>query len=67
MPAEIAAGYVGEPSVESFHAKVGSIYPQPNRTPGMLPKWHRAKLDRAVAKRHGLMPPALAEDAESLL
>jgi hypothetical protein len=55
MRAETAACYCDEPSVEAYMAKVAKgIYPQPTRQPGTLPKWHRAKLDAAIAQRHGL-------------
>lgn len=70
MRAETAAAYVDEPSVEAFLAKVSrGIYSQPSRTKGALPKWHRAKLDRDVARRHGLRcdEPVLAENAEDLV
>ncbi len=30
MPAELAAGYCGEATVEAFIKRVGSEYPQPN-------------------------------------
>jgi hypothetical protein len=69
MRAEQAAGYVGEPSVEAFLKKVPKIYSEPTRAKGSLPKWHRAKLDRDVARRHGLQLPGppLAEDAADLI
>jgi hypothetical protein len=52
-------------SVESFLRKVPQIYSEPMRAKGSPPKWHRSKLDRDIARRHGLqMPgPQLAEDA----
>jgi hypothetical protein len=70
MRAETAAAYVDEPSVQAFLAKVEKgIYSPPRREPGCLPKWHRDKLDRDIARRHGLagnsMP--LAEDITELL
>jgi hypothetical protein len=70
MRAETAAGYVDEPSVDAFLTKVSSgVYSQPTRTKGSLPKWHRLKLDRDVARRHGLQceAPRLAEDVEGLI
>jgi hypothetical protein len=36
----------------------------------MLPKWHRSKLDEAIARRHGLLVNVgelLAEDAVELI
>ena len=68
MNAELAAGYCGEPSVEAFLAKVGKVYPEPIRTPGVLPKWHRRKLDQAIDQRHGLRADdSLVEDLEALI
>jgi hypothetical protein len=68
MIAELAAGYCGEPSVEAFLAKVGKIYPEPMRTPGVLPKWHRERLDQAIDRRHGLRTDGpLVEDLEALI
>jgi hypothetical protein len=68
MIAEFAAGYCGEPSVEAFLAKVGKIYPEPMRTPGVLPKWHRERLDQAIDRRHGLQTDGpLVEDLEALI
>jgi hypothetical protein len=56
MRAETAAAYCDEPSVEAFLAKVARVlYPPPVRCKGALPKWHRAKLDAAIARRHGLL------------
>lgn len=56
MRAETAAAYCDEPSVEAFLSKVAKgIYPPPVRCKGALPKWHRAKLDAAIARRHGLV------------
>lgn len=70
MRAETAAGYCDEPSVEAFLAKVArGVYSQPVRVRGSLPKWHRAKLDRDIARRHGLRceGPALSEDVVELI
>jgi hypothetical protein len=69
MRAETAAAYCDEPSVEAFLAKVAKgIYPPPIRCKGSLPKWHRLKLDTAIAKRHGLQPGhAEIEDAAALI
>jgi hypothetical protein len=67
MRAETAAEYCDEVSIESFHSKVAKgIYPQPSRQPGMLPKWHRGKLDAAIAERHGLQPAAPGEVIEDV-
>jgi hypothetical protein len=70
MRGETAAAYVDEPSVDAFLAKVSKgIYSQPARIKGALPKWHRAKLDQDVARRHGLRcdAPVLVEDAKDLV
>ena len=72
MRAETAAAYCDEPSVEAFLSKVKrGAYPNPCRQRGMLPKWHRSKLDEAIARRHGLLLASsdnlLAEDAVELI
>jgi hypothetical protein len=70
MRAETAAAYCDEPSIDAFLAKVSKgIYSQPARPQGALPKWHRAKLDRDIARRHGLRfeGPALSEDVAGLI
>jgi hypothetical protein len=68
MRAETAAAYCDEPSVEAFLAKVArGHYSQPARVKGALPKWHRAKLDRDIARRHGLRCEALSEDVVELI
>jgi hypothetical protein len=69
MRAETAAAYCDEPSVQAFLAKVSKgLYPQPIRSKGSLPKWHRHKLDAAIGRRHGLQPdhPEI-EDATALI
>lgn len=70
MRAETAAGYCDEPSVDAFLSKVGrGIYSPPARIKGCLPKWHRLKLDRDIARRHGLRFDhiALSEDVTELV
>lgn len=68
MRAETAAAYCDEPSVEAFLAKVEKgIYPQPARQQGCMPKWHRAKLDREIARRHNIEAPAMIEDVTDLI
>jgi hypothetical protein len=69
MRAETAAAYCDEPSVEAFLSKVKrGAYPSPCRQRGMLPKWHRAKLDEAIALRHGLiLDQLLTEDVAGLI
>ncbi len=70
MRAETAAAYCDEPSVQAFLAKVErGLYSQPRRQRGFLPKWHRARLDQDIARRHGLAFEAvpLAEDVLDLI
>jgi hypothetical protein len=68
MRAETAAAYCDEPSVEAFLSKVGrGIYSQPARQRGCLPKWHRAKLDRDIARRHNIDEPIIVEDVTGLI
>lgn len=70
MRAETAAAYCDEPSVEAFLAKVErGIYCRPRRQQGCLPKWHRAKLDSDIARRHGLAfeIAVVAEDVAELI
>ncbi len=70
MRAETAAAYCDEPSVDAFLSKVAQgIYSLPARIKGCLPKWHRLKLDRDIARRHGLRfdEIAIAEDATDLI
>lgn len=70
MRAETAAAYCDEPSVEAFLSKVErGIYCRPRRQQGCLPKWHRAKLDSDIARRHGLAfeTAVVAEDVAELI
>jgi hypothetical protein len=70
MRAETAAAYGDEPSVEAFLSKVRrGVYPEPVRLPGCLPKWHRSRLDEAIARRHGLQIDSsrLTEEVEDLI
>jgi hypothetical protein len=70
MRAETAAAYCDEPSVDAFLAKVDrGIYSQPMRQQGCLPKWHRNKLDRDIARRHGVVLHELdlVEDVTGLI
>lgn len=60
MRAETAAAFADEPSVDAFLAKVDrGLYPSPRREAGCLPKWHRRKLESAIAHRHGLSAEAM--------
>lgn len=69
MRAETAAAYCDEPSVEAFLAKVArGVYCQPARQKGCLPKWHRQKLNRDIAQRHGLqVDETVIEDVSELI
>ena len=70
MRAETAAAYCDEPSVDSVLAKVQrGVYCAPSREKSCLPKWHRWKLDRDIARRHGLHLDnvAVTEDATDLI
>jgi hypothetical protein len=60
MPAAIAAGYCGEPTVEAFLKRVGIEYPQPRVKEGRRQLWLRDDLDRAIAP--DIVPGGLAED-----
>jgi hypothetical protein len=70
MRAETAAAYCDEPSVDAFLGKVAlGLYPAARREPGCLPKWHKGKIDFAIARRHGLVSemPKLVESVEDLI
>jgi hypothetical protein len=68
MRAATAAAYCDEPSVEAFLAKVDKgIYSQPARQQGCSPKWHRAKLDRDIARRHNIEDFTIVEDVTELI
>jgi hypothetical protein len=70
MRSETAAAYCDEPSVDAFLAKVQKgIYSAPTREKGCLPKWHRSKLDRDIARRHGLRfeNVAMTEDVTEII
>jgi hypothetical protein len=68
MRAETAAAYCDEPSVEAFLSKVAKgIYSQPARQRGCLPKWHRVKLERDIARRHNLQDMTVVEDITALI
>ena len=67
--AAMAAAYTDESSVEAFLQKVRrGIYPQPCRASGSRDKWHRGKLDEAIARRHGwTFNDAIREDVSELI
>lgn len=48
MAADLAAGYCGEKTVESFLARVGGEYPAPVVSEGRRRLWLRKDLARAI-------------------
>jgi hypothetical protein len=57
-------------AVNAFLAKVQrGVYSAPIKEKGCLPKWHRLKLDRDIARRHGLPfdHVATSEDVTDLI
>lgn len=53
MPAAVAAGYLGEVSVEAFLRRVGKDYPKPVNISGRRRVWARKDLDAAVERLQG--------------
>lgn len=51
MPADLAAGYCGETTVEGFLKRVGKEYPRPQIKEGRRQLWLIDDLDRAIAPR----------------
>ena len=49
MGAPLAAGYVGEETIEGFLRRVGIDYPQPRVKEGRRQLWLIDDLDRAIA------------------
>jgi hypothetical protein len=60
MAADLAAGYVGEKSVEGFLKRVGKDYPKPRISEGRRQLWLRDDLDRAIVP--STYPVDAAED-----
>jgi len=54
MAADLAAGYVGEKTVEAFLKRVGTEYPQPRISDGRRRLWLIDDLDRAIAPEREL-------------
>ena len=48
MPAELAAAYCGEPTVEAFMKRVGQEYPHPRVNDGRRKLWLRDDLDQSI-------------------
>lgn len=61
MPADMAAGYCGEASVDDFLSRVGTEYPLPRVDEGPRKLWLRDDLDRAI------LPETLSFDAAEVL
>jgi hypothetical protein len=62
MGAELAAGYVGERSVEAFLSRVGNEYPNPRIAEGERRLWLRDDLDRAILPNELTRVADVAED-----
>jgi hypothetical protein len=60
MPADLAAGYVGEKTVGDFLKRVGKEYPHPRVAEGRRQLWLIDDLDKKIAPEHAL--DDLAED-----
>jgi hypothetical protein len=60
MQADLAAGYVGERTVDDFLKRVGTDYPQPRVAEGRRRLWLKDDLDAAIAP--GIVPGDIAED-----
>jgi hypothetical protein len=60
MPAELAAGYCGEPTVDDFLKRVGKDYPLPRVAEGRRRLWLIDDLDAAIAA--SMVQNDLAED-----
>ena len=58
MSAELAAAYVGEPSVDAFEKRTGGEYPLPRISEGRRRLWLKDDLDRAI------LPPELSGVAD---
>jgi hypothetical protein len=62
MAADLAAGYVGERSVQAFLRRVGSEYPLPRVNQGRRRLWLRDDLDAAILPRELTRIADVAED-----
>jgi hypothetical protein len=62
MPAELAAAYCGEHTVEAFMRRVGRDYPQPRVSEGRRQLWLKDDLDEAMLPPELAAPRDLAED-----
>jgi hypothetical protein len=62
MSADLAAGYVGERSVEAFLKRVGREYPNPRIAEGRRRLWLRDDLDKAILTSELSCVADVAED-----
>jgi len=62
MSADLAAGYVGERSVEAFLKRVGREYPNPRIAEGRRRLWLRDDLDKAILPSELTTVADVAED-----
>jgi hypothetical protein len=62
MGADLAAGYVGESSVEAFLSRVGSEYPAPRIAEGRRRLWLRDDLDAVILPAELARVADVAED-----
>jgi hypothetical protein len=60
MPADLAAGYCGEKTIEGFLRRVGKDYPQPRVKEGRRQLWLIDDLDRAIVP--SIYPADAADD-----
>jgi hypothetical protein len=60
MPADLAAGYCGEVTVDAFLKRVGREYPAPRVAEGRRRLWLRDDLDAAICAE--MVAGDLAED-----
>jgi hypothetical protein len=60
MAADLAAGYVGESTIEGFLRRVGKDYPRPRVCEGRRQLWLKDDLDRAIEPT--VYPADAAED-----
>ena len=60
MAADLAAGYVGESTIDGFLRRVGKDYPRPRVCEGRRQLWLKDDLDRAIEST--AYPADAAED-----
>lgn len=53
MPADMAAGYVGEKTAQGFRRRIPEYYPKPIRIEGVGERWLIDDLDAALNRLHG--------------